>query len=225
MREKLKDFPLFSSVGFGSLEALTRGLPETEFKVGQTLMQQGQKGTRALLLFDGRVAVEAESKEGGRANIVFQSAPSIFGVIELWNEAPYLASVVAMEPCLALVLEKTDYFKMLQSNHQVCINMVQLLSQMFYQAGRDRHVRLFGKVENLVANTLCYFAQLYGEEHRYGILIRKTINKSQMAVMLGVARRSVIRALDALEKEKLIEVQDNQWVIPDIAELKKKASS
>lgn len=225
MRDRLKDFPLFNSITQATLDSLTRGLKEVEFKAGHRILQQGQKGTRAYLLYVGKVAVEAESKDGSKANIVFQSAPGIFGTIELWSEAPSLANVVAMEPCYALVLEKTDFFRMLQSNHQVCINMVQLLSHMFYQAGSDRQVRLFGKVENLVANTLCYFAQLYGEEHPYGILVRKEINKSELSVMLGVARRSVIRAVDSLVKEKLIEVQDRQWVVPNIAELKKKASS
>src|SRR5436190_1886535 len=118
MRDKLKDYPLFTSLSSGALESLTRNLTTAEFKAGQHLIQQGQKGTRAYLVYDGKMAVEAESKEGSRANIVFQSAPALFGTIELWNESPYLASVVAMEPCYALVLEKTDYFRILQSNHQ-----------------------------------------------------------------------------------------------------------
>src|SRR4051812_37017004 len=102
MRDRLKEFPLFTSLTQATSDSLTRNLKEVDFKAGHTIIQQGQKGTRAYLLYVGKVAVEAESKEGGKANIVFQSAPAIFGTIELWNESPYLANVVAMEPCYAL---------------------------------------------------------------------------------------------------------------------------
>ena len=77
----------------------------------------------------------------------------------------------------------------------------------------------------MVAGTHCSFAQLYREEHRYGILIRKEINKSEIAEILGVARRSVIRAFETLEEEKLVQLEKKQLVIPDIVALRRKANA
>jgi CRP-like cAMP-binding protein len=170
------------------------------------------------------VAVNVEGKQGAHS-LSFHAAPDIFGIIEIWREHPYLANVVAIEPCQALVLDRKSFLKMLQSNHQVAINLAQFVSELIYQAGRDREVQLFGKVEHLLANTICYFAKLYGEEHSYGILVRREINKSELATMLGVARRSVIRGLESLAEEQLIRLEGKQLVIPDPKALKKKARS
>jgi CRP-like cAMP-binding protein len=78
-------------------------------------------------------------------------------------------------------------------------------------------------VENLLANTIGSFAQMYGEEHRYGTLIRREIRKTELAEILGVARKSVIRAYRKLIDDKLIQQQGGYLVIPDLEALKAKA--
>lgn len=224
-QDKLKQLPLFASLPYETIERLTSDLPRQSFKKEQLLIRQGEKDLQAFLLTEGKVGVYTESHEGIKSTLVFQEAPSILGEIEIWQERPYLGSVVAIEPCTAIVLSKKNYLKLLHSNHQVCINMVQLLSNQLYRDATAVRMRLFGRVEHLVAGTLCSFAQLYGEEHRYGILIRKEINKSEIAEILGVARRSVIRAFDTLEEEKLIQLDKKQLVIPDIIALRRKANA
>lgn len=225
MLDRLKQLPLFSSLPFEVIEKLTKEFPKQNFKKDQLLIKQGDKNLQAYLLMEGKAGVYAESSGGVKTTLVFLEAPCLIGEIEIWQERPYLGSVVAIEPCTALVISKKNYMKMLHSNHQVCINMVQLLSNHLYQDATASRMRLFGRVEHLVANTLCSFAKLYGEEHRYGILIRKDINKSEIAEILGIARRSVIRAFEQLEEEKLIQLDKKQLVIPDLAALKKKASA
>ncbi len=223
--ENLSKLPLFTSIAADQIEHLTRHLPRKNFKEGDILVQQGSKDLRGFLLLDGKVGVYAEAKSRVRTTIIFHQAPYLFGFLELWRERSYLASIVAIEPCSTIVVSKKDYLKLLHSNHQVCINMVQLLSNLLYKTAKDYRLKMFGQVDNLVANTLCSFAQLYGEEHRYGVLVRKEVNKSEMAEILGVARRSVIRAMESLEKEGLIQVQKKQLVIPDLKALRKKAQA
>jgi len=224
-QDNLKQLPLFASLNYETIERLTEDLPRQSFKKGEYIIRQGEKNLQAYLLVEGKVGVSAESHEGIKSTLVFHEAPCILGEIEIWQERPYLGSVIAIEPCSTLVLNKKRYQKLLHSNHQVCINMIQLLSNQLYQDATSTRMRLFGRVEHLVAGTLCSFAQLYGEEHRYGVLIRKEINKSEIAEILGVARRSVIRAFETLEEEKLIQLEKKQLVIPDLPALRKKAHS
>ena len=224
-KDSLKQLPLFASLNFDTIERLTEDLPRQNFKKDELIIRQGEKNLQAYLLVEGKVGVYAESHEGVKSTLVFHEAPCVLGEIEIWQERPYLGSVIAIEPCTTLVLNKNRYLKLLHSNHQVCVNMVQLLSNQLYRDATQTRMRLFGRVEHLVAGTLCSFAQLYGEEHRYGILIRKEINKSEIAEILGVARRSVIRAFETLEEEKLVQLEKKQLVIPDIVALRRKANA
>ncbi len=224
-QENLKKLPLFASLTYEQIDRLTEEMPRQSFKKDELLIRQGEKDLQAYVLIEGKVGVYAESHEGIKSTLVFHEAPVVLGEIEIWQERPYLGSVVAIEPCTTLVMNKKRYIKLLHSNHQVCINMVQLLSNQLYQDATAVRMRLFGRVEHLVAGTLCSFAQLYGEEHRYGVLIRKEINKSEIAEILGVARRSVIRAFETLEEEKLIQLEKKQLVIPDLPALRRKANA
>ena len=120
-------------------------------------------------------------------------------------------------------LNKKEYLKLLQSSHQFSINMVKMLSNLIYFTARDQHVRMFGQVDHLIANTLCAFARLYGEEREDGILIRRDISKSELASILGIARRTVIRALQEMETEGLLSIEGKEVVIPDLIALQRKA--
>ena len=222
-QEKRGKHSLFAGVPPETVDRLLEGAPRKHFKKGETLLKQGKRELQAHLLTEGRVGVFAEAPTGIKSAMVFHEAPFLVGGIELWMEKPNLGSVVAMEPCSSIVFSKKAFQELLQKNHQICINLVQLLSNLTYQIAQERRTRIFGNVEHLVASTLLSFAQFYGEEHRYGILIRKDVTKSEIAEILGVNRRSVIRAVESLHEEKLIDWQDRQCVVPDLSKLREKA--
>lgn len=223
MEDKLYRFPLFAGLPRPTVENLADRFTKKTFKRGDRLHKQGEKDQRVTLLIDGKAGVYAETPDGNKTALIFHEAPAIFGHVEIFQERPVLGSVIAIEPCVGLVLPRSEFLKMLHGYHQVSINLCSIFSSLLYRIAKDRRVRMFGRVEHLVANTLCSFAQLYGEEHRYGVLVRKEINKSEIAQILGVNRRSVIRALAQLEEDKLIRIEDRQLVIPDMAALQKKA--
>lgn len=222
---KLYDFKLFSGLKHEQIEKLTEHFVRKKFKKGEYLFKQGVKEDQIFLLVEGRVGVQAESKSGDKTIFIFHEAPYMLGHIEIWKDRPALANVIAMEACSTLMFSRKEYLKLLQSSHQLSINVVKLVSNLIYYTARDARVRMFGQVDHLIANTLCSFARLYGEEREDGILIRRDISKSELAAIIGIARRTVIRALQDLEKEGLIQVNGKELVIPDLPELQRKAFS
>lgn len=225
MEERLQRFPLFTGVDPDRVERLRKVCERRHLRKGEKLIRQGDKPAAVHLLLDGKVGVYAESPEGIRAAMLFHEAPWIFGHVETFHQKLFMANVEATEPCTVVVVPRAEFLKLLHGSHQAAINLCQLFAGLIQRMARDRRVRLFGRVEHLVANTLCSFAQLYGEEHRYGILVRKEINKSEIAEILGVNRRSVIRAMSLLEEEGLIRLDGRQMIIPNIDALRHKANA
>ena len=217
--------PLFASLSQDEVEALIKNVPREKYKKGQTIVKQGAKGTKAYVLEEGRVGVYTQSPTGAKTIVMANKAPYLFGEIEVMQNKSYLGSVVALDPSAALVFSKNEFLKLLHANHQVAINFGMICLETLYQTSHDWRLRLFGEVEHRVAKVLVYYAKVYGEEQHYGILIRRDINKSHIAELLGVARKSVIRAIKQLEAEKLIQIDDEQVVIPDLSALKAKASA
>jgi CRP-like cAMP-binding protein len=168
-------------------------------------------------------ATAAAGEARQRRTILYHAAPYIVGFIELIHKHPLLGTVVALERVECLEVDRAAYLGILQRNHQLAINVVKMLSELLWQTAEDRRVRLFGSVDHLVANSLCYLARLYGEERSSGVLITKELNKSALAESLGVARRSVIRAIENLEAEGLVEISGRQVWIPDLRALQRRA--
>ena len=222
--DKTPRFPLFAAIDGDKVEALTAPLPRKQFRKGDIIIKQGGKDLKGYLLIEGKVGIYAES-DGIKTTLLTQPAPFLFGEIELLQEKPNLASVVAMEPCTVLILTRPVLLQWLHSNHQLSINFAQMVTRVLYNTAVSWRLRIFGQVEHLVANTLCSYAQMYGEEHRYGVLVQKEINKSELAEIVGVARKSIIRALDQLQKEGLIQLDKKQLIIPDLGALRAKANA
>jgi len=221
--KKLYSFALFSGLRHEAVESLVTQFALKKFNRGQALIKQGAKAENVYLLTEGRVGVQADSKTGLKTTIIFHEAPYIVGHVELWKDRPSLANVIAIEKCEALEMPKKDYLKMLQANHQLSINMVKILSNLIHETARDAHVRMFGQVDHLIANTLCSFARLYGEEREDGVRIRREMSKSELALILGIARRTVIRALQDLQAQGLIQMDGKEVLIPNLTALQAKA--
>lgn len=221
--KRIYEFGLFSGVRHEIVDELTLSFPHKTYRRGEALACQGSRENKVILLLEGRVQVVGEAKAGKRTTIIFHEAPYIFGHIEVWKDLPNLGSVIAMEKCEAVIISKKEYFKLLQTNHQVAINMVKILSNLLYRVGQDEQLRLFGQVDHLVANTLCSYAHLYGEEHGYGVVIRHPVPKSELAEIVGVARKSIIEALKLLVKDGVIEINGQEIVIPNVKALQTRA--
>lgn len=227
MYRELQQFPLFAGLAPTVIEGLVKDLKPKAFRAGETLMRQGDPASRGYLLLEGKVEVLAETTPAGEARqrrtIIYHAAPHVVGFIELIQKRPLLGTVVALERVEALEVDRSAYLGILQRNHQLCVNAIKMLSDLLWQTAEDRRVRLFGSVDHLVANSICYLARLYGEERSNGVLVTKELNKSALAESLGVARRSVIRAIENLEAEGLVEVSGRQVWIPDLKRLQHRA--
>lgn len=225
MNDALKRHPIFHGVSPTLVDKLMRSCERKRFRKGEFIVKQGDVALEVFIFLEGKFEVFYLSREGIKTTIIYHEAPHITGEIEVFDNHRYLANVVAMEPCDTLRLTKKKYLELLHSNHQICINIVKLLSNLLCQTGEDRRVKFFGRVDHLLANLLCYHASMFGERHSYGILVKKEINKKEMAESLAVARRSIIEAFKKLQEEKLIYLEGKQLVIPNLAALQHKAKT
>ncbi|MFH1652966.1 MAG: Crp/Fnr family transcriptional regulator [Pseudomonadota bacterium] len=222
--EDLTKSPLFSGLSSAEIKKLTKNFVSKNVKTEHIIIEQGKPAEKAYILTEGRVEVFYISKGGHKTTVIYHKAPFIFGEIELLQNRPYVASVVATGSCKFLEITQEEYLELLNANQKVAVNMVKLLSALLYRFGEDHRVRYFGKIEHLLANLICYYADMYGEELDYGVMIGKRISKRRFGEVLGVSRQNVVKAFDSLSETGLICFEGKQIIIPDILLLKKKAS-
>jgi CRP/FNR family transcriptional regulator len=219
IREMFKKAPMFSGIPDDILSRLFQNKVTRRYKSGDVIIQQGKSCEQAFILVEGRLKICSENCEGMQTTILYHSAPFLFGEIEIIDQFPYTASVIALEPSQAIVMSRAEYISMLHGNHQFCFNVTRLLSKLLYEAGEDRRLRVFGQVEHLLASGISALAVIEGEPHQGGVQITRKVNKTELASTLGVARKSVIGAFDQLIQKDLIRLEGEKIFIPNLTRL------
>jgi CRP/FNR family cyclic AMP-dependent transcriptional regulator len=105
---------------------LCRALPETSFAPGAVLLAEGGRSRVLYVLIDGQVEIV---KGQYQINVVADSG-AIFGEIAVLLDIPHMATVRALTPVRAHVIEGGDAF--LQSNKDVTYHLSRLLAQRLH---------------------------------------------------------------------------------------------
>lgn len=109
-----------------SILDLCHGLPAQSFDPRAVLLPEGEKSGLLYVLIDGEVEI---LKGDFQINVV-SNPGAIFGEISVLLDIPHMATVRAVTPCKAYVVEGGDAF--LQSHKEIAYQLSKLLAQRLY---------------------------------------------------------------------------------------------
>ncbi len=124
-----------------SILDLCKAVPTRAFEPGAILLAEGKRSGHLYVLIDG----EAEVLKGQLQINVVAEPGAILGEMSLLLNIPHMATVRAVTPCRAHVIENGDAF--LQANKEVAYELCKLLAQRLhgvtsYLADLNRYVGL-----------------------------------------------------------------------------------
>ena len=109
-----------------SILDLCRALPSQTFEPGAVLLTEGERSGLLYVLIDGEVEI---LKGDFQINAV-SNPGAIFGEISVLLGIPHMATVRAVTPCRAYVVEGGDAF--LQSHTEIAYQLSKLLAQRLH---------------------------------------------------------------------------------------------
>ena len=109
-----------------SILSLCQVLPVRTFEPGATLLAEGKRSGLLYILVEGEVAI---LKGDFQINAVSEPG-AIFGEISVLLDIPHMATVRAVTPCRAHVVEGGDAF--LQSNKEIAYHLSKLLAERLH---------------------------------------------------------------------------------------------
>ncbi|HUP82611.1 MAG TPA: cyclic nucleotide-binding domain-containing protein [Candidatus Limnocylindria bacterium] len=111
--------PLFAGISAESMERLAAVTGEQDFAPGQFIVRQGQVGTGLYVILSGSVKVLRGSDELARLR-----KGEFFGELSVIDQKPRNASVEAAEQTEVLALASWDLLALLETDHQLSLNMI-----------------------------------------------------------------------------------------------------
>lgn len=115
---RLKQIPLFASIGASPLEALSGAFTTEVFEEGETVIYEGDLGDQFYLIARGKVSV----RPGGTApddEVAVLEDGDYFGELALLHDEPRNATIISKEKTTCLMLKKDDFHALLQAHPQV----------------------------------------------------------------------------------------------------------
>ena len=106
-----------------------------KFLPDEYIFKQGEKGDKAYLLLDGRVAIEVNDKKVSEI-----SEMEIFGEMSLILKKPRSASIRVLKPSVVLPIDQTILNELLEKSPPVIKSIVKQLSYRLGQCDKEIQV-------------------------------------------------------------------------------------
>jgi len=106
---------------------------EKFFRAGEVIMAQGEAGTCAYFIQEGRVGIVVEKEDGQVLNMGTRGPGSIIGEMAIVDNQPRSATIRSLENCRLLEITKDDFARSVRGANPI----VRLISQVILMRYRD----------------------------------------------------------------------------------------
>jgi CRP/FNR family cyclic AMP-dependent transcriptional regulator len=199
----LRNVPLFSALPEGQLTLLTRVVGRKSYPRNSTIINAGDPTDALYIVISGRLKVMMSDDEGREVILAILGQGEFFGEMGLIDEAPRSATVIAIEPCELLTINKLDFKKCLAENFEIGVGVMKGLVKRLREADKKIGSLALMDVYGRVARLLMEMAETVDGQR----VVVKKLPKQDIAKMIGASREMVSRVMKDLQTSGHIEVK------------------
>jgi CRP/FNR family cyclic AMP-dependent transcriptional regulator len=199
----LRNVPLFSTLPEGQLSLLTRVVGRKSYPRNSTIINAGDPTDALYIVISGRLKVMMSDDEGREVILAILGQGEFFGEMGLIDEAPRSATVIAIEPCELLTINKMDFKKCLAENFEIAVGVMKGLVKRLREADKKIGSLALMDVYGRVARLLMEMAETVDGQR----VVTKKLPKQDIAKMIGASREMVSRVMKDLQTSGHIEVK------------------
>jgi CRP-like cAMP-binding protein len=211
----------------GTVEAVARDSTLGSFAPGELLHEAGEPMDAVTFLSRGRVKVYRLSREGRQQTIALLGPGDAFGEIGLVDRSAQDLWVEALDEVVVCRTSRDAFLQLCSRDPALALRLAEAMGEKLQEARERiadfafRDVR--GRVAHLVLTLLERERRLAGSDDVDRVV--PGLTHRELADLIGTRRESVTVALNALEREGLIRVEDRALVVIDLAGLREAAEA
>ncbi|PKL52224.1 MAG: hypothetical protein CVV37_02240 [Nitrospira bacterium HGW-Nitrospira-1] len=121
----IDEIKIFYDLGENEKETVNRLLQVRDFKPGEVIYGEGESGESALdIIVKGKVKINRVTIEGEQLQMATLRAGEKFGIMSFLDGSRHNASVVAEEETRLLILKKSDFDNLIQTNPVIGVKIL-----------------------------------------------------------------------------------------------------
>ncbi|HET9223563.1 MAG TPA: HEAT repeat domain-containing protein, partial [Roseiflexaceae bacterium] len=132
----LKQVPVFGAMIIDRLRVLASICEELECEPKQRIIAEGERGEALYVIVKGRVAIQRRDprQPGARVELAVLGPREYFGEMSLFDNEPYSADAVALEPTQLLLVRQAPLLALIKRYPDIAFGFFKVLSQRLRQA-------------------------------------------------------------------------------------------
>ncbi len=185
----------------------------------QVILLENDWGSSVYFILDGWVKIRTYNLDGREVTLNILGKGEVFGEMAPLDEVPRSTDVITLVPTSIGNMPAQDFVTLLNTEPQAGIRLAKLMARRLRQVNRRLRLREADSMAR-VADILLFLADGQGHVSEKGTEIPNLPHR-ELSSLSGLARETVTRVLNKLERKDLIARDRDVLCIPDIDALER----
>ncbi len=215
----LSETPFFQGLPEDAVQQATAQAVTRRHPANQVLLLENDWGSSVYFILDGWVKIRTYNLDGKEITLNILGKGELFGEMAPLDEVPRSTDVITLVPTAISNLPAQDFVHLIHTEPLAGIRLSQLMARRLRQVNRRLRLRESDSTSRVI-DILLFLADGQGVESPAGLEIPNLPHR-ELSSLSGLARETVTRVLNKLEKKELVQRDRDIMRIPDIAALEK----
>lgn len=185
------------------------------FNKGADIYVEGDHSNTIYLIEKGLVKCHKLDEQGKDLTTALHKEDDLFGYTSFTQNTTYKETATAIQDTTLLGISKNELKSVLNSNHNVTLELIQLLNEDLVGVKDQLLQMAYSSVRKRTATTILKFAEKLNRKPEQFI----RISRNDLASVAGIATESLIRTLSRFKDLGIIEIEGRNIKILDIEQL------
>jgi CRP/FNR family transcriptional regulator len=209
----LRGIQLFSSLTSEELHQVKEKIVIKRFRKNDVILHEENSNEVMYIILYGKVKVTQITEDGKEIILAMHRSGDFFGEVSLIDSRTMPAMVVAMEDSLIAIIGREDFYSLIYTQGKVLDILLKILCSRLRDSWERIHLLSFTNASQRIKMLFTLLANQYGGKTKEGTLLNIKLTHQDIADMTGIARETVTRAIDKLNKDGEIKVLKNRSIL------------
>jgi CRP/FNR family transcriptional regulator len=192
---------------------------------GDLIFAEGDPSDAFIVIVSGRVKVFKSTPAGKEVILEIFGAGDPLGAVAVYENAPFMASALALEPTQILAIEQRSFFHLLEENPAFVRGLLSGLTIRLAELTRRLSELSGARVEARFARLFLKLCEQIGRTERGGTFVPMPLSRQELADLTGTTIETAIRIMSRWQKEDVLHTEKDGFVVIDRASLDEAAAS
>jgi CRP/FNR family transcriptional regulator, cyclic AMP receptor protein len=209
---KLNMIELFTSLTDAELDSINNLLAVKKFKKNEVILHEEDTSKFMYIVLSGKVKVVQITEDGREILLAIHQAGEFFGEMSFIDGKTSPATILASEDSVINIISRDEFYSSIITHKQVLYNLLLILCSRLRESWDKIQLLNLKNASERLKILFYMLSNKYGETTSKGITLNIKLTHQEIAEMTGMARETVTRVLDKLNKEGEIAILDNKLI-------------